>query len=168
MQDIFVTGLDPRGREPTNHTNFTDLFVVTEYMDGGDLSRLCNNSLPDWKALSENQVKDIAFKILSGLRTMHSAKVLHRDLRPKNILLGNNVIKAQKASYLPYAPSSQLTQNLAGNQIADFGMGRGERNYKTPKAIKLSLMEFVSSRYYTAPEGLLPNNEYDYPGMWRF
>jgi serine/threonine protein kinase len=54
-------------------------------------------------------------------------------LRPKNILLGKGCVK-----------------------IADFGMGRPTNN----KNVKLSLMQFISSRYYTAPEGLVPNNVY--------
>jgi hypothetical protein len=62
---------------------------------------------------------------------------------------------------------ARLTRcGLLTRQIADFGMGRGKAKKleKAQNRLKLSLMEFISNRYYTAPEGLLPNNEYSYPG----
>ncbi len=44
------------------------------------------------------------------------------------------------------------------------GRGKTKKLEAAQSRMKLSLMEFVSNRYYTAPEGLLPNNEYSYPG----
>lgn len=124
--------------------NFRDLYVVTEFMDGGDLSQLTcvGNKPPPLPPDDEQRVKAVAFGLLSGLRVIHAARVLHRDLRPKNLLLSGDTVK-----------------------IADFGMGRGKTKKleAAQNRMKLSLMEFVSNRYYTAPEGLLPNNEYSYP-----
>lgn len=143
-------GKEEGEEEAVTMHNFRDLYVVTEFMDGGDLSQLtCGNKPPPeaaahsgWHRPDEQLVKAVAFGLLSGLRVIHAARVLHRDLRPKNLLLSGDTVK-----------------------IADFGMGRGKaKKLETAQnRMKLSLMEFVSNRYYTAPEGLLPNNEYSYP-----
>jgi serine/threonine protein kinase len=37
--------------------------------------------------IPENQIKLIMFQLLSGLGYLHSKRVLHRDLKPKNILI---------------------------------------------------------------------------------
>jgi len=138
--DLLPARVAGEARREGNAASFQDLYVVTEYMDGGDLSRQCNGLSPDWRPPKEEHVKRIVHALLSGLRVIHKARVLHRDLRPKNLLIGGDVVK-----------------------VADFGMGRGREKRAANRLRNFSLLLFVSSRYYTAPEGLLPNNEYSYP-----
>lgn len=164
MDDLLVEAPDVPYDE-VNESNFKNLYVVTEFMDGGDLSQLCNKTAPGWKPPDEETLKQLIFGILCGLSTIHSAQVLHRDLRPKNLLMEGSTVKVRFTPASAYSLKSIL--NMSFLQIADFGMGRGKSNHKTQSAMKLSLMEFVSNRYYTAPEGLLPNNEYSYPGTTR-
>jgi hypothetical protein len=76
--------------------NFRDLYVVTEFMDGGDLSQLtCVGNKPPPLPPDEQRVKAVAFGLLSGLRVIHAARVLHRDLRPKNLLLSGDTVKVR-------------------------------------------------------------------------
>jgi len=56
------------------------------------------------------QIKPMMYDILKGLKYIHSAAVLHRDIKPGNILLINN--------------SRML--------ICDFGLARSVANYKGP------------------------------------
>lgn len=39
--------------------------------------------------LSEQDIKIIMFQILNGLNYCHNNKVIHRDLKPQNILIDN-------------------------------------------------------------------------------
>lgn len=56
--------------------------VVTEYADG-ELFGL----LEDDSSLSEEQVQVIACQLVSALHYLHSHRILHRDMKPQNILL---------------------------------------------------------------------------------
>ena len=76
---------------------------------------------------------------------MHSAGIVHRDLKPNNILINED----------------------CEIKLCDFGLARGglenELNPKDPKY----LTEYVTMRYYRAPELLLVNNYYSLAiDMW--
>ena len=56
--------------------------VVTEYADGELFSLL-----EDDQSLPEEQVQLIACQLVSALHYLHSHRILHRDMKPQNILL---------------------------------------------------------------------------------
>jgi eukaryotic-like serine/threonine-protein kinase len=57
-------------------------FIVTEYVDGPTMRDFLGHT-----RLRLEEVIDAALQILAGLAAAHSAGVLHRDLRPDNIVL---------------------------------------------------------------------------------
>ncbi|OAF71522.1 hypothetical protein A3Q56_00727 [Intoshia linei] len=67
----------------------TDIIVVTDYAEG-ELFQI----LEDDKKLCESEVKNIACQLVSALYYLHANRILHRDLKPQNILLcGKSVVK---------------------------------------------------------------------------
>ncbi|KAM9497905.1 serine/threonine-protein kinase 36 isoform 2-T3 [Salvelinus alpinus] len=60
-----------------------EVVVVTEYAEG-ELFQI----LEDDGNLPESQVCDIACQLVSALYYLHSHRILHRDMKPQNILLG--------------------------------------------------------------------------------
>nr|XP_020454760.1 serine/threonine-protein kinase 36 [Monopterus albus] len=63
----------------------TEVVVVTEYAEG-QLFQI----LEDDGKLPENQVREIACQLVSALYYLHSHRILHRDMKPQNILLGKS------------------------------------------------------------------------------
>ncbi|XP_053298360.1 serine/threonine-protein kinase 36 [Pleuronectes platessa] len=61
----------------------TDVVVVTEYAEG-QLFQI----LQDERNFPESQVREIACQLVSALYYLHSHRILHRDMKPQNILLG--------------------------------------------------------------------------------
>ena len=59
-----------------------DFVVVTEYAQG-ELYQI----LQDDKSLPENIVRDIAIQLVHALYYLHSHRILHRDMKPQNILV---------------------------------------------------------------------------------
>ncbi|KAH8313411.1 hypothetical protein KR067_005559 [Drosophila pandora] len=75
--------------EPSPNPNptlddFQEVYLLTDLMHK-DLHRVTREM-----TLSERQVKFILFQILKGLKHIHSAGVLHRDLKPGNIAVNEN------------------------------------------------------------------------------
>ncbi|XP_010287026.1 PREDICTED: serine/threonine-protein kinase 36, partial [Phaethon lepturus] len=63
----------------------TEVVVVTDYAEG-ELFQI----LEDDGSLPEDQVQTIAAQLVSALYYLHSHRILHRDMKPQNILLGKD------------------------------------------------------------------------------
>ncbi|MGI8668994.1 MAG: protein kinase domain-containing protein [Aridibacter sp.] len=73
-------------------------YLVLEYMAGGDLAKFCRN-----KSLSLPQALDYLEQVCAGLSHAHENGVIHRDIKPQNLL---------------------LTEDKKIVKIADFGVAR--------------------------------------------
>ncbi|NXP58447.1 STK36 kinase, partial [Chloropsis cyanopogon] len=62
-----------------------EVVVVTDYAEG-ELFQI----LEDDGTLPEDQVQTIAAQLISALYYLHSHRILHRDMKPQNILLGKD------------------------------------------------------------------------------
>jgi eukaryotic-like serine/threonine-protein kinase len=65
-------------------------YIVMEYVEGIDLKRLINREAP----LPINQALHIGAQVARGLQAAHQAGMVHRDVKPQNIIVApdNNVV----------------------------------------------------------------------------
>lgn len=112
---------------PIHRSSFKDVYVVYELMDT-DLHHIIKSPQP----LSNDHSKYFLFQLLRGLKYLHSANVLHRDLKPGNLLVNANC---------------EL-------KICDFGLARTSRDNGQ------FMTEYVVTRWYRAPELLLCCDNY--------
>lgn len=66
-----------------DETDDGDLYIVMEFLDGQDLTRVLTEEAP----LEPERVANIAVQVLDALGESHRLGVVHRDLKPHNILL---------------------------------------------------------------------------------
>lgn len=62
-----------------------DIYLVFEFLNG-DLKQYLNKYCGD-KLLKMDKIKNILYQILSGVAYCHSSQILHRDIKPQNILI---------------------------------------------------------------------------------
>uniref|UniRef100_A0A7S3N7K6 Protein kinase domain-containing protein n=1 Tax=Euplotes harpa TaxID=151035 RepID=A0A7S3N7K6_9SPIT len=85
--------------------------------------------------LSMDHIQFFIYQILRGMKYVHSAGILHRDLKPRNLLVNSN----------------------CDLKICDFGLSRAE----IPEISKTgSMTDYISTRWYRAPELLCGAEHY--------
>eukprot|EP00794_Sanderia_malayensis_P013854 gene13854-15302_t len=99
---------------------FEELYVITELMQS-DLHKIIVSPQP----LTSDHVKVFLYQILRGLKYLHSAGILHRDIKPGNLLVNSNCLL----------------------KICDFGLARCEELDKSRE-----MTQEVVTQYYRAPE----------------
>ena len=110
--------------------NSVQVYVVTELLDF-DLYKVIQNSKDD---MTEEHIQYIMFQIILGICYLHENNIVHRDIKPNNILLND---------------TCQV-------RICDFGLARQIKD-KTDQ----NKTEYVVTRYYRAPEIMLDSRKYD-------
>eukprot|EP00945_MAST-04E_sp_MAST-4E-sp1_P006582 g6582.t1 len=73
-----------------------NLYIVTEYAKAGDLHRRIQKFKKARKRMPEDLVWVFIHQMCAGLHSLHRMKILHRDLKPKNIFVtgpsGNKIM----------------------------------------------------------------------------
>lgn len=120
-----------------NITEFDSIYIVTDYMDT-DLYRVIRSK----QKISVQHRQWFMYQILEALDHIHSCGVVHRDVKPSNILVNCDCLL----------------------KICDFGLSRGgfSDRYVNMKPVVDDLTLYVVTRWYRAPELLLNSEFYDY------
>lgn len=89
-------------------------FIVMEYVEGKTLKQLIKQFGP----LSVNEVIDVMEQLISAVEHAHSRQVIHRDIKPQNIIVrSDGTIKLTDFGIAIAQNASQLTQtnNIMGS-----------------------------------------------------
>ncbi|CAB3401703.1 unnamed protein product [Caenorhabditis bovis] len=114
--------------QPANPHFFQELYVLTELMQS-DLHKIIVSPQP----LTIDHVKVFVYQILRGLKYLHTANILHRDIKPGNLLVNSNCIL----------------------KICDFGLARTWDSRE-----RQNMTHEVVTQYYRAPELLMGARRY--------
>jgi len=126
------------------------LYLVMEYLNGGDCAAL----IKALGSLEEDWVQNYIAEVVLGLEHLHSRGVVHRDLKPDNLLIDSRghlkltdfglskigILKRQAVAQQPPAPSRR--PSLAASALKSF-----DSRASTP-----SDTEFARSSYFL-PDG---------------
>ena len=99
-----------------NHQNIIGIFdfgqdgdiyyIVLEYVDGASLKDLINKKAP----FDNDTNLAVAIQIADGLSVAHNSNIVHRDIKPQNILVTNtNIVKIADFGIARAAKSATLT-----------------------------------------------------------
>jgi serine/threonine-protein kinase len=107
------------------------LWISMDYIDGSDTTELVRNQYPDGMPLSD--VAEIVTAVASALDYAHQSGMLHRDVKPANILCSRPGVGEQRIA------------------LADFGIAREINDSTGITATNMTLGTVA----YAAPEQLM-------------
>jgi serine/threonine protein kinase len=116
---------------PRSLQDLGEIYVISELMET-DLSSIICSPQP----LLDEHCQFFLYQILRGLKYLHSAGVLHRDLKPRNLLVNSN----------------------CDLKICDFGLAKADLPDLKVRAANMT--DYVATRWYRAPEVLLASKVY--------
>ncbi|KAI8642109.1 kinase-like domain-containing protein [Parasitella parasitica] len=117
-----------------DYSEFNEIYLYQELMEA-DLHQIIRSGQP----LTDEHYQSFLYQACCGLKYIHSANVLHRDLKPCNLLVNTKC---------------EL-------KICDFGLARGYVDAKSGQGGDAGFMtEYVATRYYRAPEIMLNFRSY--------
>ena len=111
---------------PNCREDFCEIYIVSELMET-DLASIIKSP----QIIEEEQIQLFIYQLIRGLKYLNSAGILHRDLKPRNLLINSN----------------------CDLKICDFGLSRAVLPEIVAKGDKLT--NYVTTRWYRAPEVLL-------------
>jgi serine/threonine protein kinase len=116
--------------KPKSLKEFDEIYVVFEMMET-DLGSIIKSD----QDLTLDHVRFFMYQILRGMKYVHSAGILHRDLKPRNLLVNSN----------------------CDLKICDFGLARAD----IPDLYEAGAMtDYIATRWYRAPELLMGCEDY--------
>ncbi len=98
-----------------------DVFISMEYVEGGDLKQRMQH-----KVFAPVEAIDVIEKIASGLAAAHDSGIVHRDVKPGNILF--------RRDGTPLLSDFGIAKRLSGDKdLTSTGMFLGSPNYMAPE-----------------------------------
>ncbi|TNJ29816.1 Kinase, CMGC CDK [Giardia muris] len=133
--------------------DLSNIFLVFEYCSI-DLDQYLKTNV-----LSQRQIKRLMYQLLNGLNVVHKNEILHRDIKPNNLLLKFPHIQAngEGDTGLNFAQTRTEPRPEADDcilKLTDFGLARSYGINVT------SISANVVSLWYRAPELILSSKSY--------
>ena len=116
------------------------LMEITDWSESGTLRDLINGKSP----LSIERKLDMAIGIVSGLKAAHVAGVIHRDLRPENILIG--VDDAPRLMNFDHARFEKPGSQTIGPFVLESGISKA---YLAPELLSPLVPASIKSDLYS-------------------
>ncbi|ESL07481.1 protein kinase [Trypanosoma rangeli SC58] len=113
-------------------TNDKDIYLVFEYMET-DLHVVIRANI-----LEDIHKQFIIYQLLKTLKYLHSAELLHRDMKPSNLLVNSD----------------------CSMKVADFGLARSILSLEKEQVARPVLTDYIMTRWYRPPEILLGSTRY--------
>lgn len=125
-------------------------YLAMEYLDGTSLERILCDQKAQGTLLAPDEAVRFLLPLVQAVHFLHHHGVIHRDLKPGNILLNSAKSSVPSAQgFFQYKSNENSTLNTMIAKVADFGLAKsllGEEGQCTASGV------IVGTPSYMAPE----------------
>ena len=94
-------------------TELNNIYMILEFFENGDLSKYLSG-----KSLTEEYANNFSIQIKDGLQYLLSKNILHRDLKPQNILVSKNkILKISDFGLSKYIDNDNIMNTVCGSPL---------------------------------------------------
>lgn len=124
--------------------NDGQLWLSMDYVDGTDAAQLLRDQHP--KGLPRKEVAAIISAVAEALEYAHEHELLHRDVKPSNILLSKTTRTAQRILLADFG----IARSIYGSDITATNVAVGTVNYASPEQLTGATVDARSDQYSLA------------------
>ena len=110
-------------------------YLVMQYIEGQDLKELISERGP----LPIDRAESIALQILGGLESIHQTGILHRDIKPQNVLLD----RQGRVRVTDFG----IAQGALDSNLTSDGMTMGTASYMAPEQARGGMLSEATDVY---------------------
>ncbi|HYP28676.1 MAG TPA: serine/threonine-protein kinase, partial [Blastocatellia bacterium] len=115
-------------------------FIVMQYVEGETLASLIQRGLPE-----AEQIPRLAVQIVSALVEAHSHGIVHRDIKPQNIMVAaNGQAKVLDFGLAKLIQQKQDVLNAGESESSQLGLVLGTVAYMSPEQLRDERLDFRS------------------------
>ncbi|KAK9761435.1 Protein kinase C signaling pathway involved MAPKK protein [Basidiobolus ranarum] len=137
----------------------TSISICMEYCHGGSFDAICRKAAEKGGRIGEGVLGKIAVAVLNGLVYLHSRHIIHRDVKPSNILLTSD----GNIKLCDFGVSGELIDSIAATFVGTSYYMAPERIQGARYAVQsdiwslgLTIIEIANSRFPFPPPGHPP------------
>eukprot|EP00915_Cephaloidophora_sp_WS-2016_P007943 GHVH01010980.1.p1 GENE.GHVH01010980.1~~GHVH01010980.1.p1 ORF type:complete len:596 (-),score=92.55 GHVH01010980.1:1001-2788(-) len=108
--------------------DFQNMYIIMEYCEGGELYSHIRQMQNDAKKFTEKYIAKLMKQILQGVRYCHLRNVVHKDLKPQNLMLDKS---KQEVKIIDFGVAEIFTSRQDSSKI-----GAGTLLYMAPEVFR--------------------------------
>lgn len=141
-------------------------YIIMEYANSGTLQEFIDNRRKDNQLLTSDELREIYLQLSRGMEAINSV-IVHRDIKPDNILISNNLLKIADFGLSKIVGAATRNSTFKGINHIRYCAPEAWNQEDNKMEMDVYSMGIVFYELATLKHPYYVNNSGDIVGMWK-